>query len=237
MDVFFSDEDRLAYLNLLVEHSEIHGITYLAWCLMTNPVHLVAIPVTGSSLAKGIGEAHKRYSRMVNLREGWRWRGYLFQGRFFSCPIGPSELVAVVRYVLRNPVRAGLADEAWGYLWSSARWLVGVGSTDSDPLVGDLGPLAEIDDWRATLTTADGAHTAIQQHTRTGRPLGDASFLSHIEELLDRRLKKRKPGPTATRWSLCPPNYVSQRTTSSGGFRAGTGGAMSVYPKLTAETS
>ena len=191
MDVFFSHEDRYAYLELLAEQGQAHGVEYLAWCLMTNHVHLIAVPAADSSLAKGIGEAHKRYTRMINFREGWR--GYLFQGRFFSCPVEPSGLIAVVRYVLRNPVRAGLVDEAWRYPWSSARWLVG--STNSDPLVGDLGPLAEIDDWRATLTAADDDHTAIRQHTRTGRPLGDESFLSHIEDLLGRRLKKRKPGP------------------------------------------
>jgi len=116
MDVFFSNDDRDAYLQLLAEQGEAHGVAYVAWCLMTNHVHLVAIPSEPDSLAKGIGEAHKRYSRMINFREGWR--GYLFQGRFFSCPIEPSRLIAAVRYVLRNPVRAGLAKQPWGYRWS-----------------------------------------------------------------------------------------------------------------------
>ena len=86
MDVFFSDNDRKAYLGFLAEQAQAHGVKYLAWCLMTNHVHLIAIPANEGSLAKGIGEAHKRYTRAINFREGWR--GYLFQGRFFSCPIG-----------------------------------------------------------------------------------------------------------------------------------------------------
>lgn len=195
MDIFFSDEDRQAYLELLAEHGQSHGVDYLAWRLMSNHVHLIAVPAAETSLARGIGEAHKRYTRMINFREGWR--GYLFQGRFFSCPIEPSKLIGVARYVLRNPVRAGLADQAWGYRWSSARWLVG--SADSDPLVKDLGPLAEIADWRRVLATFDGELSLIRQHTRTGRPLGDESFIDRIEGLLGRRLKKRKPGPAPKR--------------------------------------
>jgi len=195
MDVSFSNDDRDAYLQLLAEQGEAHGVVYVAWCLMTNHVHLIAIPAEPDSLAKGIGEAHKRYSRMINFREGWR--GYLFQGRFFSCPIEPSRLIAAVRYVLRNPVRAGLADQPWGYRWSSARWLVG--STGSDALVSELGPLAEISDWRAMLAVPDEDHSLIRHHTRTGRPLGDESFVERIEDLLGRRLKKRRPGPSRGR--------------------------------------
>ena len=191
MDVFFSDDDRETYLKVLAEQAQAHGVEYLAWCLMTNHVHLIAIPANEGSLAKGIGEAHKRYTRTINFREGWR--GYLFQGRFFSCPIAPHRLIAVVRYVLRNPVRAGLAEQAWEYQWSSARYLVN--SAVSDPLARKLGPLAEIEDWRTTLAIEDNDHSLIRQHTRTGRPLGDESFISYVEQLLGRRLKKHKPGP------------------------------------------
>jgi len=191
MDVFFSDDDRETYLKVLAEQAQIHGVEYLAWCLMTNHVHLIAIPADEESLAKGIGEAHKRYTRTINFREGWR--GYLFQGRFFSCPIAPSRLVAAVRYVLRNPVRACLVGQAWEYPWSNARHLVD--AVASDPLVREFGPLAEIEDWRATLAVEDDDHSLIRQHTRTGRPLGDEPFVGYVEQVLDRRLKKQKPGP------------------------------------------
>ena len=121
MSVFFSDADREAYLGFLAKQAQVFGVDYLAWCLMTNHIHLIAIPSIESSLAKGIGEAHKRYTRMINIREGWK--GFLFQGRFFSCPVEPSRLLSVVRYVLQNPVRAGLVENAWEYPWSSALWM------------------------------------------------------------------------------------------------------------------
>ncbi|TFH09629.1 MAG: hypothetical protein E4H08_05405, partial [Candidatus Atribacteria bacterium] len=45
------------------------GVRYLAWCLMTNHIHLIAVPESESSLAQGIGEAHRRYTRYINFRE------------------------------------------------------------------------------------------------------------------------------------------------------------------------
>jgi putative transposase len=195
MDVFFSDVDREAYLKFLAKQGRVCGVEYLAWCLMTNHVHLVAIPSTESSLARGIGEAHKSYTRMINFREGWK--GFLFQGRFFSCPVEPSRLLSVVRYVLQNPVRAGLVERAWEYPWSSAQWMTG--DRRDDPLVKQLRPLAEISEWETFLKVDDDANTSVRKHTRTGRPFGDESFIANVENALGRSLCKRKPGPAPRR--------------------------------------
>jgi len=190
MDVFFSETDRRDYLTFISRKGREHGVDYLAWCLMANHVHLVAIPATEGSLAKGIGEAHKRYTRMINARYGWK--GYLFQGRFFSCPVEPSWLLSVVRYVLRNPVRAGVARTPWEYHWSSARWMVG--DSTSDPLVTDIGPLVEVPDWRAFLQTHEFDRSRIRKHTQTGRPMGGQAFTRHVERMLGRILDKKRQG-------------------------------------------
>jgi len=149
MDVFFSDADRLAYLDLLAKYGQRFGVSFLAWCLITNHVHLIAVPGAETSLARGIGEAHRRYTRSINFRSGWR--GYLFQGRFHSCALDGQYLLAAVRYVLRNPVRAGIVDQPWDYKWSSARWLVG--EVTEDPLAEHSQMLAEVNDWRRFLGT------------------------------------------------------------------------------------
>ena len=190
MDVFFTDDDREAYIELLAQQSKRFGVRYLAWCLMSNHIHLIAVPEAEASLAKGIGEAHKRYSRMINFREGWR--GYLFQGRFFSCPLEGEHVIAAIRYVLRNPVRAGIVRKAWAYPWSSARWLAG--RIPDDPLVEDLPILQEIDDWQALLSHDTPEDDMLRRHTRTGRPLGSESFLTHVENLTGRSLRPRKAG-------------------------------------------
>jgi putative transposase len=85
MDVFHSDADRQVYLTLLVQMCRRFGVTFWGWCLMTNHIHLIAVPSRPESLARGIGEAHRRYTTSVNEREGVR--GHLFQERFFSYPI------------------------------------------------------------------------------------------------------------------------------------------------------
>lgn len=82
MDVFNSDEDRQAYLLFFSEEANRFGLDILAWCLMSNHVHFIAVAHNATSLARGFGEAHRRYTRMKNFTQGVR--GYLFQGRFGS---------------------------------------------------------------------------------------------------------------------------------------------------------
>jgi len=195
LDVFFSDDDRLEYLKNLSEQGERFGVSYLAWCLMSNHVHLIAIPERADSLARGIGEAHRRYTRYINFREGWR--GYLFQGRFHSFPLEGDYLLGATRYVLRNPVRAGIAKKAWDYRWSSAAWFVG--KRPDDPLAVPSDLLADIGNPRAFLAQEEERIPIIRRHARTGRPLGSETFIDRLEELTGRILRPRKRGPKPSR--------------------------------------
>ena len=61
--LFHSDADRLAYLQLLATFTARHGVQVWAWCLMINHVHLVLVPAQERSLARAIGETHRRYTR------------------------------------------------------------------------------------------------------------------------------------------------------------------------------
>ena len=200
MDVFFSDADRAEYLRQLSEQGRRFGVEYIAWCLMTNHVHLVAVPEEENSLALGVGEAHRRYTRFVNFREGWR--GYLFQGRFHSFPLEGNFLLAAVRYVLRNPVRAGFVKAPWDYRWSSAKWFVG--EREDDPLAVPSDMLADITDRRAFLLQEEDSLTEFRRHARTGRPLGSDSFLVHLEQLTGRVLRPRRRGPKPARQVVRP---------------------------------
>lgn len=192
MQVFFSDRDRSLYVHLLREQSRLRGLQLAAWCLMPNHVHLVAIPERQESLAAALGAAHCRYTRTINQREGWR--GYLFQGRFYSCPLDGMHTIAAIRYALRNPVRAGLVEQPWHYAWSSARWMVG--DVPVDLLAEPLAPMAEVDDWREFLSVEASDYEDVRRHTRTGRPLGSPEFVSEAEEVTGRSLR---PLPTGRR--------------------------------------
>ena len=111
-DVFFTDEDRRFYLETLKERSERYGVKILGYCLMTNHVHLVAVPRAAESLSKGIGGTHLQYARYVNRLHGRS--GHLWQGRFFSIPLDAAHAVFAVRYVERNPVRARMVRKRKG---------------------------------------------------------------------------------------------------------------------------
>ena len=68
--VFFSDEDRALLLTLLNREAKKHGISIWAFCLMENHVDLIAVPRNKDSFARGFGEVHRRYTLVINTREG-----------------------------------------------------------------------------------------------------------------------------------------------------------------------
>jgi len=85
-DVFFTDGDYEHYLELSVEGCAHEGIKIWAYCLMTNHVHLIVKPKKKSNLGKAMGEVHRRYTRMINLRESWK--GYPLAGEVRFIPDG-----------------------------------------------------------------------------------------------------------------------------------------------------
>jgi putative transposase len=102
---------------------------------------------------------------------------------------------ASVRYVLRNPVRAGIVRLPWRYEWSSAAFHVGEKKTD--PLVKPNKELDEmVGSWQEYLVEpdADEVLCRLRSETAVGRPLGEAAFVQKLEEDLDRFLTRRPPG-------------------------------------------
>jgi putative transposase len=162
-----------------------------AYCLMPNHVHLIARPESESGLRRAIGEAHRRYTRRINFRNGWR--GHLWQGRFASFVMDETHLLACARYVERNPVRAGLCRRPGEYRWSSAAaHLAG-----RDDALVRVAPLLALEPRWATHLRADPDVDTVRQlrrHEATGRPAGDDSFLRRLERKLGRVLRPRPPG-------------------------------------------
>ncbi len=134
--VFFCDDDYAEYLHLIAHWCREEGVAIWSYCLMTNHVHLIVTPNERSHLSRAIGEAHRRYTRYINFREGWR--GYLWQGRFSSFVMDERYVLAAAAYVELNPVRAAMVNAHWEYRWSSVHaHLAGQsdGIVDVKPLV------------------------------------------------------------------------------------------------------
>lgn len=182
---FFRPSDYSLYKELLTEQAMKWGVRLWTYCLIPNHIHSIAVPETPEGLARAFGEAHRRYTLYVNRREGWT--GYLWQGRFASFPMDDAHLYAATRYILLNPVRAGLADRAIDWPHSSARSHL---LATPDELIDPAGLASRISNWSELLSSrsnwAEGS--CFRRHERTGRPLGDERFQSEIAERTGRDL-------------------------------------------------
>ena len=193
---FFCKEDYQFYLALLEKYAKLYGLEIWAYCLMPNHVHLIAVPRKKDSLAKVLKQVHAEYSRMINEREGWK--GHLWQERFASFPMDEEHLVAAVRYVLRNPVTAGLVEAAEDWAHSSTRAHI-AGKDDLVVKIEFLRPF--ITNWGAFLAEPlDPVQTeSFRKHSKAGLPLGSDDFIASLEAIEGRSLRPGKRGrPSAT---------------------------------------
>lgn len=191
MDIFVDDADREFYLAQLRRFATAYGLDIWAYCLMTNHVHFIAVPANDTSLSRAFHDLHTVYTMRFNQRTGEC--GHLFQGRFFSTVLDETDLWAAVRYVERNPVRAGLVDRAEEYRWSSAR--AHVGTRDDPVLAGDFPPEGVVENWREWLGDEEvESSDAIRRCTRTGRACGSMPFLERLERVLEHSMVLKKRG-------------------------------------------
>jgi REP element-mobilizing transposase RayT len=112
--IFGEPSDYLLYRDLLAERLARHRVVCWAYGLMPNHVHLILAPpegdasLAGAALSRAVGEAHRRYTAFVNARA--RVTGHLFQGRVGYVAMDEAHVIAALRYLAFNPVRAGLAS-------------------------------------------------------------------------------------------------------------------------------
>ena len=184
---FFRESDYRMYIDLMVKAKEKADVEIWAYCLMPNHVHLVVVPYSENALANLFRNAHRTYTLCINKREGWQ--GHLWQERFHSFVMDDSHLLAAIRYVEMNPVRAGICGHPDGWRWSS--YHAHVAGAD-DALVSVAPMLERITDWPRYLSVenSDETMTAIRTQTRTGRPVGDQAFRSELERVSGRDLSQ-----------------------------------------------
>ncbi|MFH1504709.1 MAG: transposase [Candidatus Omnitrophota bacterium] len=186
--VFTKNNDYKFYLERLNEYQNKYKLSTIAYCLMPNHVHFVAIPKDKDSLAKTFNASHMRYAHYFNKKSNLT--GHLWQGRFYSCVLDDNHLYAVARYIENNPVRAGLVKKAWNWKWSSAKEHILKEGRGILSLI-EISKFMEADNWRSYLSQKEDEKIVnnIRKNTLTGRPLGDDAFIIKLEKIFGKRLK------------------------------------------------
>ncbi len=190
--IFSTDQDYKDYLELVAEGCETAKVKILAYCLLPKQVQLILVPNSANALRQALGEAHRRFTRAVNLRRSRE--GGLFRGRFASFPMDKDSLAICARYVETAPARGKPAVKAKDWRWSSASAHL---KGKSDGVVDVKPVLDEAKDWKTALATpfTPAELKAIAASEHTGRPYGSPTFVKSLEKKLGRTLARQRPGP------------------------------------------
>jgi putative transposase len=191
--VFIDDEDREKYINLLKKYSRKRDARILAYCLMTNHVHLLVKPKENESMYKMMQGVTLCYTQFANRK--YNRTGRLWESRYHSCVVDKdSYLWSVARYIETNPVRAGMVKKAEDYAYSSAQAHV-IGKEDNI-LNEELIAETQRKEYRAFIREkgTEKDRDLIRYHTKTGKPLGDEAFMKRMEKRTGRDLALRPRG-------------------------------------------
>jgi len=183
MAIYTDDRDRRAFLRLLTRVTEVRSLACHAYCLMPNHYHLVAT-TSAANLSQVVKELNGPYAQWWNRRH--RRVGHVFQGRFHAQVVqDDAYLLTVCRYVVLNPVRAGLVDKVEQWPWSSYRATAGM--VAPPPFLHPEGlwrhfsrgsPAAGIRRYREFVA----AHTAGTSELPAEPVLGDAAFVDRFND-------------------------------------------------------
>jgi len=192
--ILAGDGLKKAFLDMLAEKVIKYHMRLFAYCLMDNHYHLVLQNASGR-MSDFFRNLNTHYAFFYRRHMGGK--GYVFQSRFHSTIIADDEyLKMAIIYVLQNPLRAGLAENDLGYLWSSGRlhsekkktqWL------DTDYLLELFGGQKGL----AGAMKSDSRKTLPLLRTPLGPVLGEEDFLKRALEKFERRhepdaVKKRR---------------------------------------------
>lgn len=116
-EIFTDAHDRLRFLQLVEQNVWKLGWEYHTYCLMTNHYHLLVQTPEGD-LSRGMHRLNGVYAKWFNWRHGYE--GHLFERRFNAVLVeGDAHLLELTRYIVLNPVRAGIVRAAGDWKWSS----------------------------------------------------------------------------------------------------------------------
>jgi len=195
--VFHKDADYAAFVGLIEEACRRRPMRVLAYCLMPNHFHFVLWPIADGDLSTWMAWLMNAHVRRYH--QHYHSSGHIWQGRFKAFPIEEDDhLRVVLRYVERNPLRAGLVGRAEAWSWSSLGALTGGGRPDwLDP-----GPAPRGASWVEEVNAVahnDGELIRLRRSVERGTPFGSEGWSARaagamgLESTIRPRGRPRKP--------------------------------------------
>jgi REP element-mobilizing transposase RayT len=206
--IFDDDQDRQNFLQILAEVIKQFNWLCYAWCLMDNHYHLL-IQTPDGNLSKGMRQLNGVYTQKSNRRH--HRVGHLFQGRYKAILVdSDAYLLELSRYVVLNPVRAGIVKKVEAWIWSSYRTSVGLESPASwlsvDGVLSQFSKRRSLAQQRYAQFVAEGIKAdSPWLHLKNQVFLGDEQFVKQMQTHLQKtqqddvqipKTHRRAPPPT-----------------------------------------
>lgn len=191
-DIFAGDEDREDFLGILGDVVERCNWVVSAYCLMDNHFHIL-VETPEANLGKGMQLLSGTYTGRFNRKH--KRAGHVFQGRYKAILVDKeSYFLTVLRYVVNNPVKAGIVDNASEYRWSSHLATGGMAPRPewlSVGLVLDRFHGETLKATRAYLKYVDETDSASPlDDVKWGMALGGDAFLNTLKPLLRESMER-----------------------------------------------
>ncbi len=207
-DIYHDDADRQAWLSVLAQVCKRFNWTVHAYCLMCNHYHLL-VETPDANLSAGMRQLNGVYTQLTNRAH--RRVGHVFQGRFKAIVVDKDNyLLELARYVVLNPVRAGMVEDPGQWPWSSygamlaPGWLPGADWLATDKLLAYFAPGQQSPD---RLTDREKAQLHYVEHVREGIGLpsvwqdlcgqvylGDEKFVNKMSAMADQSPQGARAG-------------------------------------------
>jgi putative transposase len=187
LPLFQKDDDYRAFERVVVEALAKHPIRLLAYCLMPNHWHFVVWPAGDEDMTAFLRWLTHTHTQRWHAHHESAGTGHLYQGRYRAFPVQEDEhLYAVLRYVERNPLRAGLVKRAEDWPWSS---LAHRQSGDGDPIRPLLHrwPVPVPGDWlkRVNRVETESELEVLRRSVSRGQPFGSETWQQKTARMLD----------------------------------------------------
>ena len=186
-DIFLKDADRQEWLAVLAQVCERFNWVCHAWCQMTNHYHLV-VETVEANLSQGMRQLNGVYTQRMNRAHGCV--GHVFQGRYKAIHVEKEGyLMELARYVVLNPVRAGMVADAGQWPWSSYAAMVGAAEPppwlNTEWLLGQFGATRGEAMLRyRDFVRAGVGRSSVWEGLRAQVYLGDDAFVQRMQALL-----------------------------------------------------